>query len=239
MKCLCIDDEPLALNKICEYVRRVPFLELAGGACDVYEAMSILAAQKIDVLFTDINMPDLNGMEFVRSLEHRPIVIFTTAYSEYAIEGFKVDALDYLLKPFSFADFCKASNKAYKQYRLQEDAKSSRQVDRRPYFYVKADGRMVRIDYDNILYFEGQSEYVRIVLEIGKPVVTLLTMKMLESHLPVDTFKRVHRSFIVNVSKIVQVAMSRVTMSEETIIPIGDQYKDSFTTFIQQYFLSK
>lgn len=239
MKCLCIDDEPLALNKICEYVRRVPFLELVGGTCDVYEAMSILAAQQVDVLFSDINMPDLNGMEFVRSLEHRPIVIFTTAYSEYAIEGFKVDALDYLLKPFSFADFCKASNKAYKQFKLQENAKSSGKDERQPYFYVKADGRMVRIDYENILYFEGQSEYVRIVLESGKPVVTLLTMKMLESHLPANSFKRVHRSFIVNVSKIVQVANSRITMRDEAIIPVGDQYKDSFSTFIQQYFLSK
>jgi DNA-binding LytR/AlgR family response regulator len=239
MKCLCVDDEPLALNKICEYVRRVPFLELVGEACDVYGAMSILSEQKVDVLFTDINMPDLNGMDFVRSLEYRPIIVFTTAYSEYALEGFKVDALDYLLKPFSFADFYKAANKAFRQYKLQEDASCKVTEEQQPYFYVKADGKMVRVDFENVLYFEGQSEYVRIVIESGKSVVTLLSMKVLEGHLPSNRFMRVHRSYIVNVSKIVQVANNRIILCESTLIPVGDQYKDSFNSFLQRYFLSK
>lgn len=238
MRCLCIDDEPLALNQICEYVKQVPFLELAGRASDAFGAMEILAKEHVDLIFTDINMPDLNGLEFVKALDRRPLVIFTTAYSEYAVEGFKVDALDYLLKPFSFADLLKSANKALKQLSLEHEARTLTS-DSQPFMYVKADGKAMRINYSEIDYVEGKSEYVRIYLESAKPIMTLLSLKLMEEHLPQQSFMRIHRSYIVNIHKVKQASGNHVLLCGGQELPIGDQYRDSFNSFLQRYFLSK
>ena len=169
MKCLAIDDEPLALAQLSDYISRVPFLSLVKPCQDAFEAMKVLSDEDVDLIFVDINMPDLNGLDFIRSLISPPLVIFTTAYSEYAVDGFKLDAVDYLLKPFEFQDLLKAADKARKQfeYKLleqQSELGNASQV-KGDSLFVKSDCRVVRIDINNIRYIEGMSEYVRIFVE--------------------------------------------------------------------------
>ena len=180
MKCLAIDDEPLALAQLSDYISRVPFLSLVKPCQDAFEAMKVLSDEDVDLIFVDINMPDLNGLDFIRSLISPPLVIFTTAYSEYAVDGFKLDAVDYLLKPFEFQDLLKAADKARKQfeYKLleqQSELGNASQV-KGDSLFVKSDCRVVRIDINNIRYIEGMSEYVRIFVR-GRT--------SLSSHLPV------------------------------------------------------
>jgi two-component system LytT family response regulator len=241
MKCIAIDDEPLALAQISAYINKVPFLELIKSCSDAFEAMKVLSEEKIELMFIDINMPDLNGMEFVRSLSVRPLIIFTTAYSEYAVDGFKVDAVDYLLKPFSFQDLLKASEKARHRAELMKNEQSldtndkvidTPQVDNDSIF-VKSDYRIVRISINDIKYIEGMSEYVRIfVTGEPKPIISLLSMKKLENLLSASHFLRVHRSYIVNMQKIVEVSRLRIIFDKDTYIPIGDNYKDKFNEYI-------
>ena len=236
INCIAIDDEPLALTQLTGYISRVPFLNLVASCQDAFDAMSVLSAQKIDLMFVDINMPDLNGMDFVRSLTEKPLVIFTTAYSEYAVEGFKVDALDYLLKPFEFQDLLKAADKARRQfeYRLLEqqgEIGNASQI-KGDSLFVKSDYRVVRIDVKNIRYIEGMSEYVRIFVEgEDKPVITLASLQKMEERLPTH-FMRVHRSYIVNLRKITEVSRLRIIFDKNTYIPVGDNYKEKFTEYI-------
>ena len=251
MKCIAVDDEPLALSQISSYIKRVPFLELVESCSDAFEAMKLLSQQKIDLIFIDINMPDLNGMDFVRSLPVKPLIIFTTAYSEYAVEGFKVDAVDYLLKPFSFQDLLKASEKARHRFEyLKNDfggagEDAAKQLET-PHvgddgsLFVKSDYRIVRISINDIKYIEGMSEYVRIfVAGEPKPIISLLSMKKLEDMLPSSHFLRVHRSYIVNMQKIVEVARLRIVFDKDTYIPIGDNYKDKFNEYINGRSINK
>lgn len=250
MKCITIDDEPLALAQLNAYIEKVPFLDLVKGCHTALEAFDVIASNRIDLIFVDINMPDLSGMDFVKSLTNKPLVIFTTAYSEYAIEGFKVDAIDYLLKPFSYADFLKAANKALHQYELlnrkeqpeeqqtQAAEKPANEKERNSLF-VKADYKMVRLDLNTILYMESQNEYVRIFFEDQKPIMTLISMKMLEEQLPPNQFMRVHRSYIVNLTKITAIANNRIIFGKDVYIPIGNQYKDSFNAFLEKHYLGK
>ena len=165
------------------------------------------SSKQIDLMLVDINMPDLNGLEFVKSLNIKPLLIFTTAYSEYALEGFKVDALDYLLKPFSFAEFSKAATKARRQYGLQAKAQQAAEniESNDDHLFIKSEYKLVRINLKDIIYIEGMKEYVRIHLTGQKPVMTLLSMKLVEAKLPVDGFMRVDRSFIVNLKKVTTV----------------------------------
>ena len=211
INCIAIDDEPLALTQLTGYISRVPFLNLVASCQDAFDAMSVLSAQKIDLMFVDINMPDLNGMDFVRSLTEKPLVIFTTAYSEYAVEGFKVDALDYLLKPFGFQDFLKAVDKAYKWWEFRTKGHGTVAPPSTPSelsfndgtLFVKSDYRVTRINLADIKYIEGMSEYVRIFVEgEAKPIMPLLSMKRLEETLPPSQFMRVHRSYIVNINSV-------------------------------------
>ena len=242
INCIAIDDEPLALTQLTGYISRVPFLNLVASCQDAFDAMSILSAQKIDLMFVDINMPDLNGMDFVRSLTEKPLVIFTTAYSEYAVEGFKVDALDYLLKPFEFQDLLKAADKARRQfeYRLLEqqgEIGNASQI-KGDSLFVKSDYRVVRIDVKNIRYIEGMSEYVRVFVEgEDKPVITLASLQKMEERLPTH-FMRVHRSYIVNLRKITEVSRLRIIFDKNTYIPVGDNYKEKFTEYIGKLSLS-
>ncbi|MCD8193256.1 MAG: LytTR family DNA-binding domain-containing protein [Tannerellaceae bacterium] len=246
IRCLAIDDEPLALQQITAYIEKVPFLTLVKACHSGFEALEIVASEAVDLIFADINMPDLNGMDFVKSLSSKPMVVFTTAWAEYAVEGFKIDALDYLLKPFGYNDFLKAANKALRQYELihkQEVAVAKEAtvpaILEYDDLFIKADYKMIRIHIHSILYIESQSEYVRIFMEESKPVMTLLSMKVLEEKLPPEKFMRVHRSYIVNLQKISSIAHNRILFGKEIYIPIGNQYKEKFTTYVNKFFLGK
>ena len=237
MKCIAIDDEPLALKQLTDYISRVPFLSLVKSCQDAFEAMKVLADEDIDLIFVDINMPDLNGLDFIRSLISRPMVIFTTAYSEYAVDGFKLDAVDYLLKPFEFQDLLKAADKARKQYEYrmleqQGELGNSSQI-KGDSLFVKSDYKVVRIDVKNIRYIEGMSEYVRIFIEgEDKPVITLASLQKMEERLP-TYFMRVHRSYIVALDKIRSVDRNNCVYIGKEIIHVTDAYKEAFNAYLK------
>ncbi len=230
--CICIDDEPLALSQIERYIQKVPYLNLVAACHDAFEAIDVLSKNKIELIFVDINMPDLNGLDFVRSLSERPLVIFTTAYSEYALEGFKVEAVDYLLKPFTFTDLLQASDKARARIEAtsQGQQKSADNV-----IFVRSDSKTVRLDCEQILYIEGMNEYVRIYVDgMEKPLMPLLSIKKIEETLPSDTFMRVHRSYLVNLTKIDEVQKQRIIIAKK-LIPIGDNYKEHFQSYMDSH----
>ena len=237
MKCIAIDDEPLALKQLTDYISCVPFLSLVKSCQDAFEAMKVLADEEIDLIFVDINMPDLNGLDFIRSLISRPMVIFTTAYSEYAVDGFKLDAVDYLLKPFEFQDLLKAADKARKQYEYrmleqQGELGNSSQI-KGDSLFVKSDYKVVRIDVKNIRYIEGMSEYVRIFIEgEDKPVITLTSLQKMEERLP-TYFMRVHRSYIVALDKIRSVDRNNCVYIGKEIIHVTDAYKEAFNAYLK------
>jgi DNA-binding LytR/AlgR family response regulator len=195
----------------------------------------IVSDGEIDLLFVDINMPDLNGLDFVKSLERKIPVIFTTAYSEYAIEGFQVDALDYLLKPISYAMFLKSANKAKAWFDVNNKPleNSSTSSD---YIFVKAEHRLIRILLSEIKYIEGSNEYIIIHQIKDKPLTTLMRMKNIELMLPDSHFMRVHRSFIVNLNQVKVIERNRIIFDEKIYIPIGEQYKDNFQKFLDKTF---
>ena len=238
IRCLAIDDEPLALQQLTAYIKKIPFLELVDSCQSAHDAMLIMDREVIDAIFVDINMPDLNGMDFVKSLAVPPMVVFTTAYSEYAVEGFKVDAVDYLLKPFGLTDFQRAANKVKARYDLQNTAMISQVED--DTLFLKTDYKVIRIDVKDIRYVQSMSEYLKIFLEgRSKPVVVLLSMKKMEERLPSSQFMRIHRGYIINLSKIQEVNKNRVIMDEETYLPIGDNYKEAFMGYLESKFLRK
>lgn len=236
LKCLAIDDEPLALKQIGSYIEKTPFLELAGLCNSALAALEQLSVSKIDLLLVDINMPDLSGMDFVKSLKERPFIVFTTAYSEYAIEGFKVDAADYLLKPFGYAEFLKAANKV-RSLAEMSTPKTAEAGPWKDHLFVKADYKVIRIELSEIIYIESMHEYVRIHLDRDKPVMTLISLKALEEQLPADRFMRVHRSYIVNSEKIKIVERNRIVF-DKVYIPVSEQYKTSFQEFMNKNLLS-
>lgn len=239
IRCIAIDDEPLALKQLESYISKVGFLELEAACNSAVDASKVLASQPADVLFCDINMPDLDGMSFVKSLASQPMVVFTTAYSEYAVEGFKVDAVDYLLKPFGFNDFEKAALKVKRLYDL-ENKEEVTLLNYDDSVYIKTDYKTVRVEVSSIIYIEGMSEYVKIITEDQKdPVIALLSMKKLEGKLPGNRFMRVHKSFIINLSKISQVSKGHVRMQDGSSIPIGESYRDSLLSYINSKSLVK
>ena len=236
LRCIAIDDEPLALKQICSYIEKTPFLELVAGCRDTFDAAEKIRLFTPDLLFADINMPGLSGLDLVRSLDRPPFVVFTTAYSQYALEGFRVDAVDYLLKPISYPDFLKASNKAVKMndiQRLPAETLSGNDEG----LFVKSEYRIVRIRFNEIKYIEGMREYVRIHTTDGKPVMTLLSLKALEEKLPPHQFMRVHRSYIVNLNRITIIERNRIVFDKDVYIPIGDQFKEAFQQFVEKNFL--
>ena len=239
IRCLAIDDEPLALQQLVTYIGKIPFLELAAQCQSALEARKFLEQETVDAIFCDINMPDLNGMEFVKSLQAPPLIVFTTAYSEYAVEGFKVNAVDYLLKPFGLQDFQRAANKI--KERLEPSANGQRPIanSQDDTLFVKTEYRIVKVTIADIRYIEGMSEYLKIYLEgEAKPIITLLSMKRITEHLP-DTFMRIHRSYIVNLNKIQEVNKNRIIMDADTYLPIGDNYKEAFQDYLDAKFLGK
>ncbi len=243
IRCLAIDDEPLALRQLAAYIQKIPFLQLVKACESALEARQIMEEEMIDAIFVDINMPDLNGMDFVKSLAAPPLVVFTTAYSEYAIDGFKVDAVDYLLKPFGLDDMKRAANKVKTRYDLLNATPTTTvttPTDDDNTIFLKTEHRMVRVDIDKIRYIEGMSEYLRIYLEgVQRPLIVLLSMKKMEERLPSASFMRVHRSYIINLRKIQEVNKSRVIMDADTYIPIGDLYREAFNNYLDKKFLGK
>jgi len=236
IRCLAIDDEPLALKQISNYIDKVPFLENLGLCQSAYEAMDYLENNEVDLMFVDINMPDLNGMDFVKSLTQKIQIIFTTAYSEFAIEGFKVDAIDYILKPISFEVFLKSVNKAKTWFDIHQKQTETIQTTK-DCIFVKSEYKLVRIMLADIKYIESANEYIQIHLINSQPVTTLIRLKSMEEQLPKDKFMRVHRSFIVNLDRVNEIERNRIIFDHKTYIPIGDQYKDNFQAFIDKTFM--
>ncbi|MBP3715208.1 MAG: response regulator transcription factor [Phocaeicola sp.] len=239
IRCLAIDDEPLALKQLVSYIMQTPFLELVAACQSAVEAKEILHNEQIDALFVDINMPDLNGLDFVKSLSTPLLVVFTTAYSEFALEGYKVNAIDYLLKPFGLDDFIRAAQKVKKQYELM-NAVSVSVVDMDDAIFFKTEYKIVRVDIKQIMYVESMSEYLKIhLVDEPKPIIVLLSMKKIEERLPVNSFMRVHRSYIINLKMIKEVNKSRIIMNSDTYIPIGDNYREAFNNYLNTKFLTK
>ncbi|HEY5469504.1 MAG TPA: LytTR family DNA-binding domain-containing protein [Bacteroidales bacterium] len=237
IRCIAIDDEPLALMQIAGYIKKTPFLELVGQYESAIQAIDVLGNISVDLMFVDINMPDLNGMDFVRTLEKPPRIVFVTAYSEYALEGFRVDAIDYLLKPISYVDFLKSANKV-KSWFDSHPQKSDDIKSDKDFLFIKSDYKVLRINFSDINYIEGMSEYIKIHLTNSKPVMTLLSMKFIEEQLPSDRFMRVHRSYIVNLTKISVIERNRIIFDGKVYIPVSDQYKARFQEYVDKNFLT-
>lgn len=236
LKCLAIDDEPLALKQMISYISQTPFLELVQGCSSAFEAMEILNTELVDLMFVDINMPGLSGMDFVKTLANPPKIIFTTAYSEFAVEGFQVDAVDYLLKPIAYDHFLKAASKAKERF-PQQTTSSEKLESKDDFLFIKSEYKIVRINIGDIKYIEGMREYVRFHLLNEKPLMSLLSMKSVEEKLPADRFMRVHRSYIVNLGQVSVVERNRIVFDGKVYIPISDQYKEKFQQYLDQNFL--
>lgn len=235
ISCLIVDDEPMALSLIESYVLKTPFLELKGKCRSAFEALEKIHETPIDLLFLDIQMPQLNGIELSKTLSKNTKVIFTTAFDQYALEGFKVDALDYLLKPFNFEEFYKASSKAKDWFALVHQSNKPNSHKESPtYIFIRAEYKLVKILLDDILYIEGLKDYVKIWLaNESRPLLTHTSLKKLEEELPKNKFMRVHRSYIIALDKIQAVERSQALIHNQ-YIPIADQFKQTFLDFIDK-----
>ncbi|CAG4989314.1 Transcriptional regulatory protein YpdB [Dyadobacter sp. CECT 9275] len=240
LKCIAVDDEPLALGLVCSFIEKTPFLELTGKFSSAVAALETIHQAEIDLIFLDIQMPDLTGIELARVIEKTggqgPRVIFTTAFNQFALDGYRVDAIDYLLKPFNYEEFLRAASKgkAYKELLIK--ASTAAVPDQKDeYLFLKVEYQMVRIAYDDILYIEGLKDYVKIHLKSDpKPILSLTSLKALEEKLPSARFMRVHRSFIVNLDQIGAVTKNSIQIGPNAI-PVSDQYKENFNQFLSKW----
>lgn len=234
LKCAIVDDEPLAVELLASYVNKIPFMQLTGKYYSATEAMRGIASDGVDVIFLDIQMPEINGLELSKMVPETTRIVFTTAFDQYALDGFRSNALDYLLKPISYVDFLAACNKALQWFSLirqQGDAEKSEETKS---IFVKSEYKLIQIRLDSINYVEGLKDYVKIYTdESTKPVVSLMNMKAMEEMLPSSRFIRVHRSFIVQKSKIREIERNRIIFGD-VYIPIGDSYRQAFQDFIQR-----
>lgn len=236
LNCILIDDEPLALELLESYVQKTPFLNLCGKYSNALTALNVLKERKIDLLFLDIQMPELNGLEFSKLVPTDTRIIFTTAFSQYAIDGYKVNALDYLLKPISYADFLKSANKGLQWFELikNNEATVSPTIQKNilDCIYVKSEYKLVQVELKDILYIEGLKDYIKIYIEgTPHPILSLMSMKTMEERLPSDRFMRVHRSYIVQKNKIRIIDHGRIVFGK-TYIPISESYKHEWQKFI-------
>ncbi len=220
MKCIIIDDEPLAIDLITGYLAKFPDLQLVQSFDDALSGAEFLRRIPVDILFIDINMPDITGLDLVRSLVEKPIVIFTTAHKKFAIDGFDLDAIDYLLKPISFERFSKAVNKAIEYYGYKN--KSNNETNEN--LFVYSEYRLVKIALNDIEYIESLEDYIKINLINAKPILTLMPLKTVLEKLPANNFTRIHRSYIVNINKVQSVLNRKLTLSSSTELPISDSY---------------
>ena len=248
LNAIAVDDEPLALGLVSSFIEQTPFLNLVGRFSSAVDALKAIHAQKIDVLFLDIQMPDLNGMELARVLDNsrsnKPRIIFTTAYNQFALDGYKVDALDYLLKPFNYEEFLHAATKALNYSELVEKsnapavAATTAVTEERiedEYLFLKVEYQLVRIALNDILYIEGLKDDVKVWLKSAeKPILSLTSLKSLEEKLPSKKFMRVHRSFIVSLDKINSITRNALQIGKVNIT-VGDQYKEAFSQFLSKW----
>ncbi len=233
---IAIDDEPLALQLVTGYIEKTPGLKLLGKFDNPIDAAEFLADKAVDLIFVDIQMPDLSGIEFTRLLEKGPKVIFTTAFEKYALEGYKLEIVDYLLKPFSYEEFLVAIQKVQRIMSLEKRAEIKVDANNE-FLFLKSDYKIKRINFNDILYIEGLKDYVKVFTQNNsKPLLSLTSLKLLESKLPDSKFMRVHRSFIVNLEKIDTIERSRIVFGKE-YIPVSDQYKDRFQEYLDKNFL--
>lgn len=236
IRCIALDDEPHALRQLSEYIETVPFLVLEGAFESAIEASAYLQDHSVDLIFADIHMPDLNGIDFVRSLHEEVKVVFITAHSEYAYEGFQVDAADYLLKPICFADFLRSVNKVNERY-FRQKTSDPEVTKNKDYLFIKSEYRLVRICLSDIKYIEGKREYIKIFLEGREPITSLMSIKNMETFLPEDRFMRVHRSFIVNLDKITVVERNRIIFDRRVYIPVSETYGERFQKYLDEGFV--
>lgn len=244
LNCIAVDDEPLALGLVSKFIEQTPFLNLVGKFAGAVDALKAIHTEKIDLIFLDIQMPDLNGIELARLQNKgadKPRIIFTTAYNQFALEGYKVDALDYLLKPFNYEEFLHAAQKAlhYAEFLHQHTTPTRVLNEPQPsdenYFFLKVEHQLVRIALDDVLYIEGLKDFVKVHLQNSdKAILSLTSLKALEEKLPSKRFIRVHRSFIISLDKITSMTKKSVHIGKKQI-SIGDQYKDAFAGFIGKW----
>lgn len=226
MKAIAVDDEPIALQIIESHAAKVPFLDLKASFNDAFKAMDYLQKEAVDLIFLDIKMPDISGLDFYQSLTKKPLLIFTTAYSEHAVTSFEMDAVDYLLKPFSLARFIKACNKAYELYNVRQGGAAP------DYFYAKTGYEQVKILFDEILYMEAAGNYVTFVLK-DKNILSRTTFSEAVQQLPPQKFVRVHRSYMVATGKIDKVERHQVTIGK-TIVPVSEAYSQDLVTALRK-----
>lgn len=222
LKCIAVDDEPPALDLLAAYISRIPQLQLLQTFDDAISAGEYLRSHAVDLLFVDINMPDITGIELVKSLPEKPMVIFTTAYKKFAYEGFELDAVDYLLKPIDFARFSKASAKAQEYY----DFKKSNSANDTGHLFVRSEYRIVKISLADIDFIESLEDYIKIHLSNDKPVMTLMPLKKVLEKLPQDKFRRIHRSYIINTAKVRSILHRKVQLTNGKELPVSESYLD-------------
>ena len=228
LHCAIVDDEPLALDLLESYINKTSFLKLDGRYSSAIQAMKDLPEKPVDLLFLDIQMPELNGLEFSKMIDKHTRVVFTTAFEQYAIEGYRVNALDYLLKPISYIDFLEAANKAIQWF---EHTQHQEEID---CIYVKSEYKLIRIELSKIMYIEGLKDYVKIYTEDHpRPILSLMSMKAMEELLPSSAFMRVHRSFIVQKDKIRIIDRGRIVFDKQ-YIPISESYKAAFQKYLDE-----
>lgn len=241
LNCIAIDDEPLALNLVCNFIEQTPFLQLVGRYSNAIEALKEIHTQETDLVFLDIQMSDLNGMELAKllnqgTMSHKPKVIFTTAYNHFALEGYKVDALDYLLKPFNYEEFLRAANKG-RQYTELVAGSQTPIAEEEEYLFLKVEMHWVKVAFRDILFIESLKDYVNVhLLSESRPILSLGTLKALEEKLPSKRFLRVHRSFIVSLDQITSITKTSLQVGNTTIA-VGEQYRDAFKQFINRWIL--
>ena len=234
IKCAIVDDEPLAIELLVSYVKKIPFMELSGKYSNAVDAMKGIHDNPVDLVFLDIQMPELNGLELSRMLSESTRVVFTTAFEQYALDGYRINALDYLLKPISYPEFLEACNKALQWFKMARHVDEPKEPEATSIF-VKSEYKLLQIDLDDIRYIEGLKDYVKIYTEQSQhPILSLMNMKAMEQMLPPSRFIRVHRSYIVQKSKIREIDRNRIVYDKDTYIPIGDSYKQAFLDFLGQ-----
>ena len=232
ISCVIVDDEPMALNLVESYVEKTTFLLLKKKCNSAIEAMEFIKLEPVDLLFLDIQMPDLTGIEFSKMLPENTRVIFTTAFDQYALEGIKVEALDYLLKPFDYAEFLAAANKANKWFSLINRKHENIVSEEKEFLFVKSEYKQLRIKLEDVLYFEGLKDYIKIWLkDNSKPILTLMSLKSLEEELLETKFMRVHRSYIVSLKNIEEIERSQIIINNKRIT-VSEQYKSKFLEFV-------
>lgn len=235
LSCLIVDDEPLALDLLEKYICQTPFLDLTMRCSSAIEALEIVNEKKVDLLFLDIQMPEVSGIDLSKMISKDIKIVFTTAFSDYALEGYKVNALDYLLKPFNYEEFLRAAGKAKEWFDLKEGQQALGNDSRNDFIFVKSEYKQIKIDLNEVIYFEGLKDYIKIrIRNQPKPVMTIMSLKSLEELLPGNKFMRIHRSYIIALDKIELIERNQVIMITNVRINVADPYKKKFREFISQ-----